>query len=165
MEGPREDPTIESLELLNQVTSLIQAPLDRTLVFRLTLFLYSHVTEMRDLYDIPMNMLRIIAGERCSAAPFADQPRCKVPAGSPSSEKIMQLAGAAEASGWPEVAKLYTYFFVRQVRNAFFHSDYALDSTAFNMKHGDPSASTTFNGARCRTIGSFHVWRPVLIRL
>jgi hypothetical protein len=138
MEAAGWDPTEESLALMHQVVSLIQAPLDRQLVFRLSLFLYSHATEMADIYNVPMNMLRITAGERYSMEPFGQLPKLpKAPTGDPLNECVRHLVQHARNAGWSDVADLYEFFFVRQVRNAFFHSDYALGSTSFNIKHGE----------------------------
>ena len=45
------DPLGESAELIQQIGSLVQAPLVDSLRVRLLLFLYCHVTEMHDLYE------------------------------------------------------------------------------------------------------------------
>ena len=74
MEDPGWDPTTESFTLVQQVVGLLHAPLDKGLSYRLTLFLYSHVTEMADFYNVPANMLRICAGERYVINPFSTLP-------------------------------------------------------------------------------------------
>lgn len=46
---------------------------------RLMLFLYCQVTQMTDLYCVPVNMLRIILGERYTMEPLAPLPKVPPP--------------------------------------------------------------------------------------
>jgi len=139
MEDPGWDPTTESFTLVQQVVGLLHAPLDKGLSYRLTLFLYSHVTEMADFYNVPANMLRICAGERYVINPFSTLPKTPKPAaGDPLDERVAQLVALANTAGFARVGNLYSRLFIRQVRNAFYHSDYALAAESFNMRHGEP---------------------------
>jgi hypothetical protein len=138
MEGPGWDPTSETFLLTQQVGALIQAPLERRLVLRLTLFLYCHVTEMADLYAVPANMCRILQGHRYSIEPLKQLPPVpKLAPGDPLADHVKQLAALAREVGHPELAALYETFFIRQVRNAFFHSAYGMDSEGFNIRRGE----------------------------
>jgi len=138
MEDVGWDPTSESFQLIQQVASLVQAPLDKQLVLRLSLFLYSHVTEMDDLYRVPGNMLRIVLGERYTMDPLLGLPLpAKLEEGQPLSEDVLRLVHLANKAGMPDVGKLCSTFYVRQVRNAFSHSDYALGPKSFNMRRGE----------------------------
>lgn len=131
------DPLSESNELINQLLSLIQAPLDDKMKVRLLLFLYCHVTEIDDLYNVIANLLRVCMGERCSMSPFIGQihPSGK-PANSPHS-KVSRIAEWSNEVGFPEIGKMLTYMLVKQVRNAFFHSDYIIHENQFNIKYGE----------------------------
>lgn len=138
IEGPGWDPTGESFALTQQLAALVQAPLDRRLALRLSLFLYCHVTEMSDLYAVPANMCRILQGERYNLDPIPRLPPSpKLSPGDPRSEQIVKLATLARAVGHPDLADLYETFFIRQVRNAFYHSDYALGTDSLNMRRGE----------------------------
>jgi hypothetical protein len=138
MEDVGWDPTSESFQLIQQVVSLVQAPLDKQLSFRLTLFLYSHVTEMADLYRVPANMLRIIQGERYVMDPLSGLPKPPKPSvGDPLGDEVVQLNDLSVKAGRPDIGRLFSAFYVRQVRNAFSHSDYALGPKSFNMRGGE----------------------------
>jgi len=160
MEDVGWDPTTESFQLIQQIVGLVQAPLDRQCAFRLTLFLYAHVTEMAHFYRVPANMLRIIMGERYSLEPFHGLPKPKLPQDDPLDAEVLHLIALAKQAGMPDLATLYSDFYVRQVRNAFSHSDYALGPKSFNMRRGEPlnldgmltSAISGLRSSRQRTI-------------
>lgn len=138
-EDPGWDPTSESFQLIQQVASLVQAPIDKQLALRLTLFLYSHVTEMADLYRVPGNLLRIVLGDRYTIDPFSTLPRPPRPTtGDPLGDDVVQLMNLVARTKFSDVGKLYSTFYVRHVRNAFSHSDYALGAKSFNMRRGEP---------------------------
>ena len=135
-EDPGWDPLIESNELINQMATLIQAPLADALKMRLFLFLYCHATEMYDLYGIVGNMLRVIHGERYTMIPFAGEnhpsgKKAKYPSG--KVERIVEWAQAVEML---EVGDLFQDMLIAEVRNAFFHSDYILYEDAFHIRRG-----------------------------
>ena len=141
MEDPGWDPTTESFQLIQQMVSLVQVPFDQRLIMRLTLSLYAHVTEMTDLYYVPANLLRITQGERYSMDPLKGLPKPPKPAtGDPLGGEAVQLIDLATTVGVPDIAKLYSAFYIRQVRNAFSHSAYGLGAETFNMRRGEPLA-------------------------
>ena len=138
LESPGWDPLSESSQLAQQILSLIQAPVESSLRLRLTLFLYCHLTEMNDLYNIVGNMLRIIQGHRYTMNPFiASLHKSKIEARSPFS-KTKRISEWANEVGFKEIGEFFTLSLVKQVRNAFFHSDYILTNDSFNIKHGEP---------------------------
>lgn len=128
------DPLGESNELIHQILALVSAPLADDVRLRLLLFLYCHVTEMDDLYSVPMNLLRIIEGGRFSALPFfrGFKKEPKYPA-----SKVAELAIVARGLTKPAVADLYQWMLVRQVRNAFFHSSYSIRGGDFVIYRGE----------------------------
>jgi hypothetical protein len=126
----------ESWQLADQLSSLLLSPLEDDLKIRLLLLLYCHVTEMDDLYHLLGNLLRVTVGDRYSIAPFATGAfGHKRPAITPSA-KIGRLGEWAEGAGFPEIGRLLNFILVRQVRNAFFHSDYILYESMFRIKRG-----------------------------
>jgi hypothetical protein len=132
------DPLHETDQLTKQILSLINSPIVSDLKYRLSLFLYCHLTEMSDVYNIVGNMLRVISGERYSINPFiAALHHSKRDAKYPTSkaERIKEWSNEVNLT---DVGELFETFLVKQVRNAFYHSDYILTNESFNIKHGEP---------------------------
>lgn len=140
VQGPGWDPLRESMTLTQQILGFIQAPVESGARRRLSLFLYCHVTEIDDLYNIVANLLRIVRGKRCTLDPFHELPgpAGQQPTGYCLSPRIDKLCMLADAVGFGEVGQLFSRFFMRPVRNAFFHSDYILTDKSFNIANGEP---------------------------
>lgn len=139
LEGPGWDPLQESMALSSQLIALIQGPLEAHLKTRLMLFLYSHLLEMPDLHDVPCNLLRVVEGDRCSGWPFDELPKPtknQVPA-FPLNDQCRQLLAYSEHVGRPEIGRLFACICLRQVRNAFAHSNYGFTEKHFNIVDGD----------------------------
>lgn len=136
MEDAFWDPLVESYQLTNQLVRLIQAPLDDGLHLRLVLFLYCHLTEMDDLYNIVANLLHVTAGQRYSMTPLPI-PKGTIPRGYQRNKRIDQLIALANGQGFNDVGRLFEKMYVRPVRNAFFHSDYILSPDSFNIRRGE----------------------------
>lgn len=130
------DALIESDSLSQQLLGLINAPIERTLQLRLLLLLYCHLTEMDDFYLIVANLLRITLGDRYSMAPFPGTKRRSGRALSPAS-KVRVVKELSTSAGQPLVGELLDYILIKQVRNAFYHSDYALTDDTFNIVEGE----------------------------
>ena len=137
MEGAGWDPLRESDQFSQQLMSLIDSPLVNIMKIRLLLFLYCHLTEMDDLYNIIGNLLMVIKGERYSINPYIAQlHKSRKEARYPVSkiERICELANEVDL---PEVGNIFKQFFVKQIRNAFYHSDYIITNESFNIKYGE----------------------------
>jgi hypothetical protein len=130
------DPLQESYQLTRQLISLIQAPLEETLNIRLVLFLYCHLTEIDDLYNIVANLLQVTDGHRYSMVPFESLPKIerKIPHGYCGNRRIDQLKALAIEREFPDVGQTFETMYVRPVRNAFYHSDYILSPDSFNIR-------------------------------
>jgi hypothetical protein len=89
----------------------------------LQLWVYGHILEASEPYEIIANLLAIIAGERFAAERFppdhAGRPQ-------PVGRKIEQLAELATAVDIPQVVDPLREIFDRRLRNAVFHADYTL---------------------------------------
>jgi hypothetical protein len=136
MEAAGWDPLKESLALMQQVALMYQAPLDLKLKLRLSLFLYCHATEMHDLYHIVGNMLRVCSGERYSLNCFTG---VNHPSGNDASyppAKAARIKEWADAQGMNELGEMFSDMVVKEVRNAFFHSDYTLHDSHFHIARG-----------------------------
>lgn len=136
LEDPGWDPLVESRQLSEDMLSTVAAPVRSAFRMRLLLLLYCHVTEMDDLYSIPANMLRVVAGERCVMSPFDGSLSPDGKAADKPFSKARRVRELALASGFQDVAELYNYFLINRVRNAFFHSTYTLTQDAFHVTTG-----------------------------
>ncbi len=131
------DPLQESLALMEQLLLQIRAPIDPALRLRLTLFVYCHATEMHDLYHVVGNMLRICSGLRYSVDCFA---RVNHPSGNAAvypPAKVARMKEWADAQGMNVLGEMFSDMVVKEVRNAFFHSDYILHEGHFHIRRGD----------------------------
>lgn len=136
-EGPGWDPLVESSQLMNQMGLLLQAPADSVLKKRLLLFLYCHATEIDDIYTIIANLLIIIKGERYIMDYFrfvkdGNGNKIKYP-----HQKINEIKRLVKDTAFEKIAEVMDYFLEKNVRNAFYHSDYVLYKEEFNIRHGD----------------------------
>lgn len=136
IEGPGWDPLQESERLAHQIASISQAPIESAFRLRLSLFLYCHLTEMSDVYNITGNMLMVIAGDRYSMAPFIKELHPSNKAARYPTEKSARIKEWADAVGLHGIGAIFDSMLVKEVRNAFYHSDYALSEDSFNIKHG-----------------------------
>jgi hypothetical protein len=137
LEGPGWDPQKESFTLINQTLALIQAPLEQSIRLRLMLFLYCHVTEMYDLYHIVGNLLRVCAGERYCLDCFLG---IHHPSGKNAvypASKVERIKQWAIDQGLPDLGEMFCDLLVKEVRNAFFHSDYIIHDKYFHIRRGD----------------------------
>lgn len=136
-EGPGWDPLVESSQFINQIGLLLNAPLESDLKKRLLLSLYCHATEIDDVYGIIANLLRITKGERHSMDYFRyvkDDSRREIKY---PNQKINEIKKLATGTGFEKIAEVMNYFLVKNVRNAFYHSDYNLYREDFNIRHGE----------------------------
>lgn len=128
LESPGWDPLQESISLIDQLLTLIEAPIQESLRLRLVLMLYCHVTEMNDLYNILGNLIRIAChNDRYSMILF---PKSKYP-----TQKINEIMAWANGTDFAMIPQHLEAMLVPQLRNAFFHSDYALTSNAVNLRN------------------------------
>ncbi len=137
MEDAGWDPMHESWELAQQLMALQNAPLEQGLKFRLALFLYCHLTEMSDIYNIPANMLHILSGRRYSMSPFLHGlKQGESPPSSPSG-KARRIKVQALEHDMQDLGEVFETMLVKEVRNAFYHSDYILTNASLNIRHGE----------------------------
>jgi hypothetical protein len=136
MEDSGWDPLRESDQLANQLMALSNAPLENSLRLRLSLFLYCHLTEMSDVYNITGNMLRVIMGERYVMNPFIAELHASKKSGNYPTSKAARVREWADTAGLETLGVIFDSILVKEVRNAFYHSDYILTNDSFNIWHG-----------------------------
>lgn len=112
---------------------------------RMGLFLYSHSTEMSAPYEIIANLLRSCQDKPYKMYPFAHLVR--VEKGKTPSvfakrhlptpvRKIQHIKELATVCGEERIGEIFDTFFRNDVRNAFYHSDYAISDEEFRIIEG-----------------------------
>jgi hypothetical protein len=142
------DAYVESVTLLEELTNLmrLELPSDRfphpkQSQARLALLAYSHMMEMSAHYDLLANLLRLRLGQRYSIEPLAhlNGTRTRKVRGidiqtkvfANPSAKINEIKKLAKKAGVPEVGEALEETYNGKIRNAVFHSDYAISNDHF----------------------------------
>ncbi len=121
---------------------------------RMGLFLYSHSTEMSAPYEIIVNLLRCCQDKPYKMYPFAHLVR--VEEGKTPSifakrhlptpiKKISHIKELATACGEEKIGEIFNTFFRNDVRNAFYHSDYAISDEEFRIIEGGEIGKQTIS--------------------
>ncbi len=97
---------------------------------RVALGFYCHLAEASGFYEVPKNMLRIVAGEQHSMWPFHSlvrQHRMTGESIAPNANRIFaDLIGHAVAVGQPALAEVLRDAFDPDLRNGYAHADYVV---------------------------------------
>ncbi|MFW6030403.1 MAG: hypothetical protein ACOCRO_09140 [Halanaerobiales bacterium] len=131
------DPLLESDELISQFSRLLELPIKDIFKMRTLLFLYSHTTEIDDFYNITANLIRIIMGERYVLNPFKPELHPSGQAAYSPKSKIERINEWSQEVNMNDLGEVYNSFLIKQVRNAFFHSDYVLSNNEFRIIKGE----------------------------
>jgi hypothetical protein len=137
LESAGWDTLEESHSLINNIITMMSAPIDTLFRIRLSLLLYCHITEMDDFYKIIGNLLWILTGKRYCMDPFYYTLYPDRKAANNPESKVKRIKEISSEANIPLVGELYEYLLVRQVRNAFFHSDYTLFNNEFHIVNGE----------------------------
>ncbi len=110
---------------------------------RLALFLYCHSTEMSAPYEIIANLLSCCQSKSYRMYPFSELvkviqkegtfPERKLP--SPV-KKVKYIKQLADNCGESRIVEIIESFFHPELRNAFYHSDYAISEDEFRIIQG-----------------------------
>ena len=147
------DSYTESIALLEDITQLIrlELPKDRfpnpaNTRARLGLIAYSHMIEMSVPYELLANLLRLRIGMKYSIHPLAHLNRVrdikvngvKMKKVVPSSQiaKINEIDKMASKAGVPEVGAALKGIYNNTIRNAVYHSDYAIHNDSLRLLSG-----------------------------
>jgi hypothetical protein len=149
MHGPEWDSWYESQAILDDLSNLGTLELPQALFpdpgrvrVRLSLLSYCHLTEMNLPYALVANLLRVRLGAKYDLSPFRDlytpvgkknpNPLQKMRPPSPS-KKIGRIKKLAEEAKLTEVARAFESIYDKTIRNAVYHSDYALSHGEFRL--------------------------------
>ncbi len=144
------DSYVESIALLEDFTHLMamelppgEFPQPENTKARLAVIAYGHMIEMSVPYDFLANLLRIKMGLKYSIHPLAhlDTTRSKSINGvkvarvirSSPGKKIDAIDELAQKASLPEVGAALREIYSSTIRNAVFHSDYAIHDGSFRL--------------------------------
>jgi hypothetical protein len=147
------DSYTESIALLSDITQLmgLELPTDRfphpaNTQARLALIAYSHMIEMSAPYELLANVLRLRMGMKYSIQPLAHLNKLRdtkvngvkmkrVVHASPIA-KINEIDEMAKKAGVPEVGIALRGIYNSTIRNAVYHSDYAIHNDSLRLLSG-----------------------------
>jgi len=147
------DSYIESQELLQDITNLmaVELPADKfsspsNTHARLALIAYSHMIEMNAPYEFLANALRIRMGMKYSVEPLAHLDKLRdtkvngvktkrLVRASPIA-KINEIDAMAKKAGLPNVGVALKGIYNSTIRNAVYHSDYAVHNESMRLLSG-----------------------------
>lgn len=137
MESAGWDPFVETQLLAEDLTTLLTAPLVVHTKVRLALLLYSHLTEVKAVYEVLANLMRVVGGERYVMDPFLDA----YPRNRKNELQFLSTTGRVKAlkemlggDKQEDVSELLDWVFQPSVRNAFAHADYTLHKDEFRSR-------------------------------
>ena len=120
------DPWETTLKVFNNMARLAKKTRDFEKQRNLSLWLYGHIIEASQPYEITANLITIIEGGRFNITNFPDVQRGKYRRPQTPSEKINKLAEIAVKINMSDSIFPFQDVFDRELRNAIFHSDYTL---------------------------------------
>jgi hypothetical protein len=144
------DSYTESIALLEDFTQLmnLELPCDRfpnprNTQVRLALIAYSHMIEMGVPYDLLANLLRLRLGMKYAIEPLAHLNRVRdlkvngvktkrLMKASPNT-KINEIDELSKKAGMPEVGLALRGIYNNTIRNAVYHSDYAIHDDSLRL--------------------------------
>jgi hypothetical protein len=121
------DPWENTIDVFDNIYRLASEIKDYKKQTYLSLWLYGHIIEASQPYDLVANLINIIAGQRYHMQNFPDiVGKNKYSRPQTPSEKIRLLAEKAKFIAMPDSINPFDDVFDRELRNAIFHSDYSL---------------------------------------
>ena len=140
IKGPKTigwDSMYESQSLIQQIYRLAEDEIDEALRIRLYLMLYCHITEMDAFYNVIVNLLRVCRGDRYCTEPFKVEPNDEENIARYPFSKAVKIKEIAREIGYHRLSNIFKCIVVKQVRNAFTHSDYTLFNDKFRIINGE----------------------------
>ena len=126
MQGPGWDPYETSAEVFSLISKMIDKAKDYKTHRHLSLWLYGHIVEASELYEILTCFLKICDGGRFCSNNFPDKKRGKYYYPISPSEKIDKIYDLAKRVNLQDNILPLKEVYHRELRNAIFHSDYCL---------------------------------------
>lgn len=127
-------PIAETFNLLRDIVSIVNTPLELHTRTRLLLMLYCQITEASYPYHVIYNMMLAIELESPPKVfNFLDLHRN----GNPPSvkSKVKRISDKAKELGHPSIRKIIKNIFNNEIRNAISHADYILHEDSLRLNH------------------------------
>lgn len=140
-----------TLSAVKKIYNLHRRIRDFETIRHLFLWLYGHIVEASEPYETIANLLNIVDGRTFIIDNFPDKQRGKYSIPQSPSEKIDALDQMAKKINMPDVVMPFQDVFDRELRNAIFHSDYALYEgkvrllRGFNKEYSHKDVQSIFN--------------------
>lgn len=99
----------------------------------LSLWLYGHIIEASEPYQILANLLRVASGERYLVNNFPDERRGRYTQPQSPGKKIVSILKIAKKLGMEKNINPLVDIYNRELRNAIFHSDYTFYNNEFRI--------------------------------
>lgn len=120
------DPWVNTVNAMESLMRLKEKINDFETTRHLFLWLYGHIVEASEPYEIVSNLINIIEGNRFVVINFPDKKKGNYKLPQSPSDKISELIKRAKIIGMPDSVFPFRDVFDRKLRNAIFHSDYVL---------------------------------------
>jgi len=120
------DPWDNTLKIFNSLTRLAKKIRDFETQRHLSLWLYGHIVEASEPYEVAANLITIIDGGRFNINNFPNVQRGRYKKPQSPLEKIKKLVEMTNRIDISDSIFPFQDIFDRELRNAIFHSDYAL---------------------------------------
>lgn len=133
LQDPGWDAWKNTLEAIDGITKLLKRIKDFRIRKHLSLWLYCHIVEASEPYEIIANLINIVDGGRFIKNNFPDNAR-GIPK-SPS-QKINKLTVMSNNINIPDLIFPFNDVFNREIRNAISHSDYAIYNGEVRLPKG-----------------------------
>lgn len=136
MEDPGWDSFIEGYNNLIKMIESISKEKDFKRKMGLLLQTYCQSTEIDDIYNILLNLIRVRSGKRHSINPFDNSLySTRINTGYPAG-KIKRIVEQSDSLYNSELSEALGFSYIREVRNAFIHSDYTIYEGNFRIISG-----------------------------
>jgi len=129
------DPWENTIDVVKTISKLHQAAKFNASI-HLQLWLYGHIIEASEPYNIIANMLNVASGSRYQIDHFPDKPRGRYQIPQSPSEKVDALKEKSTATGMAQAVVPFDGLIDRDLRNAVFHSDYSLYENEVRIRKG-----------------------------
>lgn len=141
LQGAGWDPFENTQEAFSCIWKLVGKIRDFKTSRHLFLWLYGHIVEASEPYEILANLINISSGGRFLISNFPDKPRGRYSISQSPSEKIQKLKETASKIGMEGTILPLMDAFDRDLRNAIFHADYSLYEGELRIKKPGKSYS------------------------
>jgi hypothetical protein len=137
LRDPGCEPFANTIDIFNLIVSLKSKARPEFVKLNLFLWLYGHIVEASEPYEIFANLLRICNGDTFNVKNFPDKKRGKHTIPQYPAEKIGNLEDLAKKVQMQDTLIPIKEVFDRELRNSIFHSDYSIYNGAINtpQKH------------------------------